>query len=1143
MADIVGLIASVLQLVDTVVRAHDYIQDFRDAPKDQRQLLLEIRNLEPLIRELDKRIEQKRATGSLGGIQELEKSLIQLKAVMERLVKKLDVGGIRKVVSRLTWSLWGKENIHERLNAIERFKSLLNAWLSMDLHESAQDITSAVNDAVDEQQVNHLYTIKSIKQLGRDQRVYHQDTMSALKDAVEEQRIGSNYISKSVKNVAQNQERYQNSVERNMIIEWYSPLNFFLRQADILATCQPGTGRWLLQTQTFKEWKSGKGGVLWCHGMPGAGKTVLLSIVVDHLRTDQDIENTGVAVIYLNHKETDMRTPSQLLASLWRQLVFGKSIPRHLGDLHKRHCETRTRPSVDEDRAVLHSTISEYSKVFVLVDAMDEYPEEHRNTLLHLLCALGPAVNLMLTSRPHINIENIVPTSRLETLEIRATEEDVRKYLDGQILKSSRLRNHIKNSPDLRDAIEEKIVQRSDGMFLLAKLHIDSLAAKQSVKAVRNALRTMPNDLEHTYNEVVDRIDRQSEEDRNLAWLTLCWITHAKRPLRPPELREALAVEPGSTELDPENLLDIDTILSVCAGLVIMNKEDDTIRLIHYTMQDYLERIQAQTFPHASTQITTTCITYLTFEELNKDPQCSYPPPNHWDEGPDNLRLDSKPRRDKALLEYAVEYCLIHARGQPESSIRDLILSFLTNCHAWRDLWNRHSGSRPEIPGTATRLWIAAAFCMEETCRYLIKEDGDTSLWPALNQITTRGRLDGVRTLIENGALGFGEECSCALLIASSHGHTEIVRLLLNHGIDVNHRGQYHYGTALQMAAFFGHMECTQLLIECGADVNIEGGCYGTALYAASSQGWNLLVQMLLENGAEVNTDSGSVGTPLQVACWEGRAASVMLLVAHGADIDAKTGPCGSPLQASLVGYDTVFRLQHEVDVVAKRESRFTWDESWADREAIARFLVEHGADINARIGRYATPLQAASWTGHEVLTRLLIEQGAHVNAKGIGACGTALEAASRNGHEAILKLLFKHGADINTEGGKQGSALRAAASMGRKAIVKLLIEQGALLREDHGALQAASSAGSEAIVRLLIEHGTPINAQGGPFGSALQAASSAGRKSIVKLLIEHGADVKGDANALEAAAAAGRREIVRLLVENGANIKAKRER
>ncbi|KAJ7094766.1 hypothetical protein C8R44DRAFT_541651, partial [Mycena epipterygia] len=106
--------------------------------------------------------------------------------------------------------------------------------------------------------------------------------------------------------------------------------------------------------------------------------------------------------------------------------------------------------------------------------------------------------------------------------------------------------------------------------FLLAKLHIDSLATKLTVKGVRDALNSLPQNLSGAFNE----------------------------------LKVALSVEEGAPDLNVENILDMGTILSVCAGLVIINKEDNKVRLIHYTIQDYLKRIQGQEFPRAHSKIT-----------------------------------------------------------------------------------------------------------------------------------------------------------------------------------------------------------------------------------------------------------------------------------------------------------------------------------------------------------------------------------------------------------------------------------------------------------------------------------------------------------------------------------------------------------
>ncbi|KAJ7836853.1 hypothetical protein B0H13DRAFT_1490074, partial [Mycena leptocephala] len=116
------------------------------------------------------------------------------------------------------------------------------------------------------------------------------------------------------------------------------------------------------------------------------------------------------------------------------------------------------------------------------------------------------------------------------------------------------------------------------------------------------------------YKEVMQRINQQSEDDKKVAHSALAWISNAKRLLRVSELREALAVEQGTSGLDPENLLNMTIVLSVCAGLVVIDPAEDVVRLVHYTTEDYLNHTQEIHFPTAQTDITTTCITYLSFK-------------------------------------------------------------------------------------------------------------------------------------------------------------------------------------------------------------------------------------------------------------------------------------------------------------------------------------------------------------------------------------------------------------------------------------------------------------------------------------------------------------------------------------------------
>ncbi|PVH69802.1 hypothetical protein DL98DRAFT_379827, partial [Cadophora sp. DSE1049] len=109
--------------------------------------------------------------------------------------------------------------------------------------------------------------------------------------------------------------------ESRAIVDWLSPLNFFAVQNDTLRRRQDGTGEWLFETPEFKAWLAGTDRILWCSGLPGAGKTILASAIVDKLQTQLSPQKVGLAFAYCNYKERDSQTLANLIASLVQQLV------------------------------------------------------------------------------------------------------------------------------------------------------------------------------------------------------------------------------------------------------------------------------------------------------------------------------------------------------------------------------------------------------------------------------------------------------------------------------------------------------------------------------------------------------------------------------------------------------------------------------------------------------------------------------------------------------------------------------------------------------------------------------------------------------------------------------------------------------
>lgn len=120
---------------------------------------------------------------------------------------------------------------------------------------------------------------------------------------------------------------------------------------------------------------------------------------------------------------------------------------------------------MEEVLAALRAAIACHTKAFFVIDGLDECTADEgnvRSILFGRLRSLGPNVNLMLTSRPHVDVTAAFPSSL--RLEIRATEQDIRQYVRGQIHLSSRLAKHVNTRPDLPQEIENEIISRADGM-------------------------------------------------------------------------------------------------------------------------------------------------------------------------------------------------------------------------------------------------------------------------------------------------------------------------------------------------------------------------------------------------------------------------------------------------------------------------------------------------------------------------------------------------------------------------------------------------------------------------------------------------------------------------------------------------------
>lgn len=251
------------------------------------------------------------------------------------------------------------------------------------------------------------------------------------------------------------------------ILNWLTSIDYGPQHSDFLKRRQLGTGQWLLDTAEYQTWQNTDKQTLFCPGIPGAGKTILTAIVIDHLTIRfQNDADTGIAYVYFNYQQNaDKQNVDNLLSSLLKQLSQDRSsLPESMKTLYDRHRKKGTRPLIDELLSALQSIAAMYSRVFIIVDALDECQASDgcRARFLSEIFTLQAktGANLFTTSRHISNIEKEFEGSI--QLEIRASEEDVRRYLDGHILQ---LPGFVTRSLELQEEIKAAIVKAVDGMY------------------------------------------------------------------------------------------------------------------------------------------------------------------------------------------------------------------------------------------------------------------------------------------------------------------------------------------------------------------------------------------------------------------------------------------------------------------------------------------------------------------------------------------------------------------------------------------------------------------------------------------------------------------------------------------------------
>ncbi|KAM0802882.1 hypothetical protein BDR22DRAFT_791845, partial [Usnea florida] len=361
--------------------------------------------------------------------------------------------------------------------------------------------------------------------------------------------------------------------KRLAIIDWLSPLSFQARQSEIHNQCiQHDPTPSLFESPEFDAWTSGSPWMLRCVGEPGAGKTFLSALVIEHLKSIFKNRNVPVLCIYLNYKESNIQTLGNLIGSLLKQLLQRPHAEFHSLEAKRLFsgAENESRPTVDAFYQAFKAEIQHIERVMIVVDAYDEASPAVKERLLDQLLGLPTEkASLMVTSRP---IEEDHDPKGLDIeLRLGTSKHSGSNSSTKSSFGTTRLGRICRRRPDLHDRIVPSVVSKANSMFTLAGLYIQTLRACMSEGEVEDALDDPPEGYDGFYERNMLRITEESENTRasNLARKILEWVVFAHRPLSLAELRDALAVDLKKVGLRKASRPDKATILEVTAGMVI----------------------------------------------------------------------------------------------------------------------------------------------------------------------------------------------------------------------------------------------------------------------------------------------------------------------------------------------------------------------------------------------------------------------------------------------------------------------------------------------------------------------------------------------------------------------------------------------
>lgn len=188
------------------------------------------------------------------------------------------------------------------------------------------------------------------------------------------------------------------------LLTWLTPLNFVRKQREILGTADPYSCS-VLGSKDFLCWHHDDLRVLWCHGAPGAGKSVVAASIYAELKKQYFAQNIAVLVAFCSFDDEESQWPCNIIASLLKQVLQSRDngkIPAQLQEQYSTSSACRDGQPLPMNTLIeiLREELRSYNTAYVMLDGLDEVGDlEKRAEMVKVIHNLGLTVKLIITSR------------------------------------------------------------------------------------------------------------------------------------------------------------------------------------------------------------------------------------------------------------------------------------------------------------------------------------------------------------------------------------------------------------------------------------------------------------------------------------------------------------------------------------------------------------------------------------------------------------------------------------------------------------------------------------------------------------------------------------------------------------------------